>query len=357
MNEPFQLTSALENHSAGRVEYKPEDETVKKQTDTPWDKFLFTLRDAYKYREPLTYTVDGLFSNPSLNIAFGNPGTLKSLLLADCAVHIATGDAWLGKKVKQASSMWLDLDNGKRRTHERFESIGRKAQAFVETPLYYVSMKPFNAGKEKDINELQETMLMLGIKFLVIDNLGLISPGVDENSDGMIPIMAKLRWLAETTGAAIVLIHHQRKSTAKRAGETLRGHTGIESSVDLCLLVERDGESNFIKIKSTKSRDMDVEPFAAEFCFTHKDNSNELYEAWFEALEFQDTTSDKAIEKVIIDIVTETPLINQKNLLTSAKSVLQASKNRIRLVVASLEQKNRLKVKEAAHNAKLYLIE
>jgi len=60
---------------------------------------------------------------------------------------------------------------------------------------------------------------------------------------------------------------------------------------------------------------------------------------------------------VIIDIVTETPLINQKNLLTSAKSVLQASKNRIRLVVSSLEQKNRLKVKEAAHNAKLYLIE
>ena len=356
MSEPHKLISALENHSAGLVEYMPQD-TAKKQTDAPWKEFLFTLRDAYQYREPLTYTVDGLFSNPSLNIVFSNPGMLKSFLLGDCAVHVAGGTDWLGRKVKQAPVMWIDLDNGKRRTHERFEAIGRKAQVFVEAPFYYMSMKPFNAGKEKDISELLSIMLALGIKSLFVDNLGLISPGIDLNSDGMIPLMQNLRRLAEATGAAIVLIHHQRKGQAKRAGETLLGHTGIEAAVDLCLLVERDRDSNFIKIKSTKSRDIDVEPFAAEFCFTHKEGTNDLYEAWFEALEFQDTTSDKAIEKVILDIVTETPLINQKNLLTSAKSVLQASKNRIRLVVSSLEQKNRLKVKEAAHNAKLYLIE
>lgn len=353
MND-FNLAENLEKKSTGLAPYI-NIETFK---DDPWEKDICTLANAYAERAPLTYAVDGLFAFPSLNIIFGNPGSIKSLFAGDCAIHVSGGLPWLDRTVKQSAVLWIDLDNGKRRTHERFEALGRKAKLFIEVPFYYVSMKPFNAANVKDIKNLTQRMIALGIKFLVIDNLGLISPGADENSNDMILIMANLRALSETTGAAIVLIHHQRKTqSTTRAGETLRGHSSIESATDLCLLVEREADSNIIKVKSTKSRDIEVYPFAAEFCFTHKEDTPELYEAWFESLEIEDTTSDHAIEKAILSVVEDTPLINQKNLIEGAKPALQAGIKRIRLVLAALVKKGKIKTKEGAHGAKLYVIE
>ena len=323
----------------------------------PWENDICTLMNAYADREPLKYAVDNLFSLPSLNIIFGNPGSLKSLIAGDIAIHVSDGLSWLGRAVTKFPVLWVDLDNGKRRTHERFEALARKAKLPIEDPFYYVSMKPFNAGSLKDIKALIQRMTALEIKFLFIDNLGLIAPGADENSDGMIIVMANLRMVAETTGAAIILIHHKRKSQSTRAGETLRGHSSIESAVDLCLLVERDADSNIIKIKSTKSRDVEVYPFAAEFMFIHKEGTAELSEAWFDVLEIEDMTSDRAIEKAIMDIIKDTPLINQKNIIEEAKRALQVGINRIRLVLASLVKKGKIKTKEGAHGAKLYIIE
>ena len=323
----------------------------------PWTGNIFTLRDAYADREPIHYAVDGLFSRPSLNIVYGHPGTLKSLIAGDIAIHVAGGCEWQGHAVEKSATLWLDLDNGKRRSHERFGALARKAKLPIDAPFYYVSMNPFNAGNLKDIKALINRMKAWGIGDLWIDNLGLIAPGADENSDGMIAVMSNLRMVAETTGASIILIHHQRKSQSTRAGETLRGHSSIESAVDLCLLVERDADSNIIKIKSTKSRDVEVYPFAAEFMFNHKEGTAELSEAWFEALEIDDTTSDRAIEKTLLSIVQDHPLINQKMLIEGAKPALQIGVNRIRLVLASLVKKGKIKTKEGAHGAKLYVVE
>jgi RecA-family ATPase len=74
----------------------------------------------------------------------------------------------------------------------------------------------------------------------VIDNLGTASGGADENSAQMIGVMAGLRQIAEEGELAVLVIHHKSKGDGVRADDSLRGHSSIESAVDLALVVERE---------------------------------------------------------------------------------------------------------------------
>ena len=123
---------------------------------------------------------------PSLSVVYGASGSLKSMLLADAMANVVKGRSWLGREVIKAPALWVDFDNGKRRTHERMEAIARHLDLPEDAPFYYVSMPhpPLDAGNQDSIAELQNRIESKGIKLLIIDNLKLISPNQDENSDG-----------------------------------------------------------------------------------------------------------------------------------------------------------------------------
>lgn len=316
------------------------------EAQDPWEGQIYTLKDAYAPREPLKFIVNGLFTLPSLSILYGAPGTLKSMLLADLAVCVAAGIPWLSRNVIQSPVLWIDLDNGKRRTAERFAALGRARGLPESIPLYYASMpEPWlNADNNKDIDALTNRIIKNKIQLVCIDNLGLMSMSVEEKSDAMIPIMANMRLLVERTGAAGSIIHHQRKGTSAsgRAGDSLRGHSGIESAVDLALLVTREECGNFVTVSSTKTRDVEVLPFGAAFRYDHKYGTNELQEASFVKYEMDDTTSDMAVERTIIAICKDQPLITQKQVVALAKKELQAGVNRIRFIYKQLKDSKRI---------------
>jgi len=273
----------------------------------------FTLKNAYQPRSPVKYIVHGLIELPSLNIVFGSPGTLKSFLLADLACCVAGGIDWLSPrpnqqgqalKITQEPVVWIDLDNGKRRTHERFAAIGRNLNLLGDAPLFYYSMPSpsLNIKDDSHRDDLISIINFHGAKLVIIDNLGAISGGADENSAEMIKVMLNLRIVAEQTGAAIIVIHHQRKSngTNGRRGETLRGHSSIEASLDLALLVTREQDSDVITIEATKARGTNVKPFSAMFTYEH-DSSGELSQARFFASSQKAITTIDTINQAIID--------------------------------------------------------
>lgn len=254
----------------------------------------FTLRDAYQERAPVAYAVGKLFELPSVNIVYGAPGCLKSFLLADLAVCVASGNPWLqplpgengeALTVHPGPVVWLDFDNGQRRTHDRFAALGRALKLPEETPLYYYSMPSpwLNSDSKGQVAELSELIKGHGARLVVIDNLGAVTPTVDENSPEIIRVFSNLRWLAETTGAAVVVIHHQRKSNGfkTRKGESLRGHSGIEAALDLALLIERSEEQRTnLVVAATKSRGQEVEPFGGIFAVEFRPDG-ELHAARF----------------------------------------------------------------------------
>jgi hypothetical protein len=127
-------------------------------------------------------------------------------------------------------------------------------------------------------------------------------------------IMANFRRLVEDTGAANILIHHQRKDsgTNARAGNRLRGHSSIEAAIDLALLVEREPQAVSVTVQSPKVRGVNVPPFGAMFSYEHKPGTAELATAGFFGIAVEDKVSDRAIEPVVIEIVTAHPQMNRQ---------------------------------------------
>jgi hypothetical protein len=213
------------------------------------------------------------------------------------------------------------------------------------------------ANERSSVGNLAQHIKAREVKLVAIDNLGTVLGGVDENSSEMIQVMTNFRWLAEETGAAVVIIHHERKSTGSlgKSHEGLRGHSSINAALDLALLVERKNSSREISIRSTKSRDVEVQSFGASFSFTHKEGTKELETAAFQRIDGGGVDDDLAIQAAIL-IEAKEP-INQTNLIDRVREThKKAGKNHIRKLAESLAAEERLKTTRGKKGAKIYQV-
>jgi hypothetical protein len=336
-----------------------------KKTRRGWEQ-PFTLKDAYQDRPPTEYIVKGIFPLPSLNIAYGPPGSLKSMVGIDLGLSVASGQIWLpslpgekgllGFQTKLSSVGWLDFDMGINKTHERIAAFAHTRKLPEDTPFYYLSLPTptIDASNEKGMEKVREFVGENNLKLIFIDNLGTSSGGIDENSCQMIGVMANFRNLAEEFDSTVIIIHHQRKNNGNtgRMGDTLRGHSSIEASLDLALLVERKEGSDEIVIKPTKTRGADVKPFGAMFTYEDKENG-ELLSARFFGKRIMDTNSDSAIEEEIRNGLYGKSM-NQSELVSTIKPKLTVGENRIIKVLEKMEKSKELKTTTGQRNAKIY---
>jgi len=348
----------------------PEIEFIPPEPEEPPDLQdlwqAFTLADAYKERPPIQYVANGLFALPSLNIIYGPPGCLKSFVMADLALCVAAGQIWLppapwhsgstGIQTITKPAMWLDFDMGLTRTHERIEALAKEKKLPIDIPFFYYSMPlPFlDASKRESIGMLALRAKHINTGLIIIDNLGNISGGVDENSGQMIQVMSNLRQLSEDTGAAVIVIHHQRKSsglTGTRAGDSLRGHSSIEASLDLALQCDR--EEDILTLKSTKTRGVDVMPFSAAFTFEQKENGD-LRAAKFWGLEVIDTSSNGAIMREIKSALAGVAM-NKTELTNAVRETMPGiGVNRIRNCIEKMAADGTIKTRKGDRTAVIY---
>jgi len=340
----------------------------------PWK--IQTLTDAFTERPPIRWLVAGVLPAEALAIVYGAPGALKSMLLADLAVCVAAGKPWLDPLPGQAVTafavaaaapvLWLDIDNGARRTADRFEALARAHGVHPSAPLHYVSMPtpPFVAGDAESVRNMAARILANGYRLVIIDNLSAIKGSVDENSDGMALVMASLRQLTEATGAAIVVIHHQRKGQARtndgqgtRDGESLRGHSSIEASIDLALLVMRENGTPNVMVKSTKDRDAGVAPFAAAFTFEH-DDTGRLYAARMQQVaaigraEAREAEAARKIESKVLQLLKDEGPLTAK----AIEDGVTGQRTAVRQVVAALRLAGKITVTDGQRGAKIHAL-
>lgn len=296
---------------------------------------VLSLEDAYKPQPPTEWLIKGIIERGGLITVFGAPGDLKTLSVQDAAACIVSGQPWLpgagddgkGFATKQAPVLWLDIDNGRKRTTERIAAVSRAHSLAVDAPFHYVSMpRPAFVADGSDpavVNYLISLIRQLQVELLVIDNLSQISGSVDQNTAEMKRVMGTLRDIAESTGVAIVIIHHQRKGKGdgkSRAGDSLAGSFAIEASLDLALLVMREPKSNTIMIKSTKTRGVDVPTVGAKFYYTHKPGTEDLETAWFKGEQVASTDMD--VKDLVVKLAEHHDGINKGRLIDIVKDSL-----------------------------------
>lgn len=340
-----------------------------------WD--VYGLDTAYQTRPPLREIVHGILAEASLNVVFGAPGSLKSMLLADMCACIVMGKPWLEHMPDAPASvaplptlatpvLWIDFDNGRRRTHDRFAAIGRAHGLPPDAPFYYTSMPTpwLDASNRVQLLHLSRLIEKRSIGAIFADNLGLISGSADENSADMSAVMGNLRWLADDTGCASTLIHHQRKTGSGddsiRKGETLRGHSSIEASLDFALHVDRR-DGNQVILTPTKTRDAVVfEKAGAMFTYEHAPDSTLLQTARFFGYSV-DGKADREMNEIkatVLDIAADTPGLNQTDLVTATRDYMAGATgktpgvNRVRAGIQQLAEAGRLEIREAPKDSK-----
>lgn len=327
----------------------------------PWK--IYTLKDAAQPRPPLVWVVDGVIPAGSLSIWYGAPGSLKSMILADLSVCVAGGRKWLanpqgqgGYATVKSGVMWLDFDNGARRTHERFGALAKAHGVPQDAPLHYVSMPEptLDAGDGEGMRLLAQRVIDRDVLLVVIDNLGVVSGNSDENSAEMQKPMGGLRWLAETTGAAVIVLHHQRKSNGNdkaRAGETLRGHGSIEAKLDLGMLITRDGQN--IIMSATKVRGPDIKSFGATLSFEN-DKQRELVEARF--WPFDPTEEENEELAKIQDDILAFIKRNPGDTATDVYNDVGGNKKRVFDIIRTLQRDGKILGRSGAgHSTRLFI--
>ncbi|NJC97882.1 MAG: AAA family ATPase [Anaerolineae bacterium] len=327
-------------------------------TKNTWTKF--TMADAYQERTPVKYAVDGIIELPSVNIVYGAPGALKSMIVLDMAMCVSMGIPWLTNKdgIKEISTtntgvLWVDFDNGVRRTHDRVKAIGRHYHAPIDNRFFYVSCPKggLNMGTYGNVDELRKAITP-EIGLLIVDNLGLVSGGADENSSAMVPVMGNFRSLAEEKNIAIVIIHHERKGSGVhngRRGETLRGHSSIEGAIDRSFHIVREDNSNKVNIIPVKERGNNLRPFSA--CFNYRGNGNILIEGWFEAVDSDN--QERRIEKAILSLLRQGEA-NRSTIVKHVKDTTGTGRNLAESAIDRLKNSSAIVESKGKRNATIY---
>lgn len=321
-----------------------------------------TLATAYAWQPNTAYLLEGILRVPSLNIVYGAPGTLKSMLMIDLALCVASGRPWLplpsrerGLAVLASPVLWADFDNGEDAMNERIRAIGQALELGTDTPFYYVSMPspwldaadPADAG----LVQLRAGIVGASAKLVIVDNLRNIAGKVDENSAEIGDLMLNLRRLSEELDVAIILIHHQRKAQGfkARAGDNLRGHSSIEAALDLALLVTRENREPEIHCSPTKIRGADFPPFTATFAYEREADMPVLARARFFSVPEDLPPSDEDLKSLILEILGEQAL--HQRAITGA---VQAEAphwgiNKIRSILAEMVREKELDLEETSH--------
>ena len=323
------------------------------------------LRKAYAPKRPMSYLVRPILPLPSLNILYGEPGSLKTMLAMDLAFCVVAGKEWLsaqpgesiaGYQSKTSPVLWIDVDNGNDLIERRFKALGSWHQVPKDSQIHFTSFPPFALNKAGSVKELVKAIKHFGARLVIFDNLGTISGGTDENSSHMIGLMGVLRKIAERTRSAIVVIHHTSKAGS------LRGHSSINAAVDLALLIEREADT--VKIRSTKTRHAPIIPFKAQWDYISSANG-ELIKGGFYGLGQSNLNEMTPAERLtqlsdqILSGFREGTLINGMNQTDIVKTLREngdfnLGRNLIRKVLDNLESKGKLMTDSGLNNSKLY---
>lgn len=286
-----------------------------------------TLKDAYQDKGPRRYLIGGVLRVPSLSILYGPSGDLKSMLALDLALSVAGGKPWLqplpdgpeaeAYEVTRAPVLWVDVDQGQDELERRTQALGRTHDLTDDLPFAYVSFPTpaFVASDPAAVELVIATVRASKAELVVLDNLGTISGGADENSNQMVAVMSGLRQIAELGGCAVLVIHHRTKGDSK-GRDSLRGHSSIMAALDLALEVTREEGGDTLTLRATKSRAAPVKPFSALWTW-RQDNAGELAGGRFfglgrptaEALGKQEQ-AELCILKDMTDGMNQTELVN-----------------------------------------------
>jgi hypothetical protein len=200
------------------------------------------------------YLVKSLLDVAAMAVVYGPSNSGKTFWTIDLAYHIAIGAPWRGRRVLQASVLYLAAEGG-RGVINRVAAL-KQAHGVLDVPL---AVKRAGLDLLHDQADLQHIVdLSAEVKarlpdaphMIVIDTLSRVMAGGDENSAAdMTALIRNIDAIRATTGATTLLVHHTGKDAARGA----RGHSSLRAATDTEIEIANEDGARAAVV--TKQRD------------------------------------------------------------------------------------------------------
>ncbi|SCW56266.1 AAA family ATPase [Ancylobacter rudongensis] len=215
---------------------------------------------------PLSWLVKGLLIEGGFSTVYGPPGTSKSFLVLDLALHVAHGRDWFGKRVAAGGVVYVSGEGGAgmlmRMKAWRQEKDGEAGKPFVLVPSS-VNLYDDEEGVETLIADVKDHQARMSapLRLVVLDTLSrMIGSGDEDKARDINVVVQKAERIQRELGCHVLVVHHSGKDTDRGA----RGSNALLGAVDAAIEITRH-ETGVCAGKIAKVKDGgDIAPFKYE---------------------------------------------------------------------------------------------
>lgn len=215
---------------------------------------------------PLSWLVKGLLIDGGFSTVYGPPGTSKSFLVLDLALHVAHGRDWFGRRVAPGGVVYVSGEGGAgmlmRMKAWRQEKDGEAGKPFVLVPSS-VNLYDDEEGVETLIADVKDhqARMRAPLRLVVLDTLSrMIGSGDEDKARDINVVVQKAERIQRELGCHVLVVHHSGKDTDRGA----RGSNALLGAVDAAIEITRH-ETGVCAGKIAKVKDGgDIAPFKYE---------------------------------------------------------------------------------------------
>ncbi|MBH0178419.1 MAG: AAA family ATPase [Nitrospira sp.] len=207
---------------------------------------------------PIDWLAQGLIVNGDRVLVYGEPGAMKSWLLLDLALHLATATPWLGRYAVQRARrvLYIDEEMSARTMYGRVRRLVR-GLGFVGSDIPFRTMTGWGGRFEDDnsANQLLATVQSFDPEVVIIESLRSVIAG-DENSAGDVRIFWRRVEPFRQRNKTLIVSHHMRKPQKGPNNPTHRasGSTDLIAGPDTAMAVLRNGRQQLLELVHIKCR-------------------------------------------------------------------------------------------------------
>ena len=193
--------------------------------------------------DPVRYVVPG-FVPEGLILLVGRPKVGKSWLALDLCLACAGNRAVLGAiKPLQGDVLYLALEDGKRRLQRRIDKLMSPFQEAWPERLKLVASGGWRRADQGGLDDIEAWCKSVVKPVLVVvdtlERLRKPASGKSPLYSADYEAITGLQKIAIDYGIAILVLHHDRKSEADDAFDTVSGTLGLTGAADTILIIKR----------------------------------------------------------------------------------------------------------------------
>jgi hypothetical protein len=194
------------------------------------------------------WTIAGILPESSVMLLAAAPGSGKSTILYNWALHVATGKDWSNRRCKQGKVLVIQCDEPVVDAAEKLQIIGYDDDALASGTIDFIDRWRFS-----NIPQLLSYVQRNHPQLIMIDSLTSCLAGMDVDlirSDAGNCIY-ELRDIANQSGCSIVILHHLNKSGGIRDSSSFEANV---SEVVKLYRTDNNPDSTQFMFEWTKSR-------------------------------------------------------------------------------------------------------